>query len=172
VGPPDIGWRGADIPHQIGWPYGIRYAPYWMGRMFWRCQAIGRLDLSEEQRLKMLLKETAKAPQKDRDIFDDVDLMRLTIRANEQSFAQGYDGVWDDGKKSCTKFGFRVQDIREDLKVHLWYGKEDCYVPPVHGIQIAARLNGRAQVRMENESHAGILMHWKKEILEALRDSM
>jgi hypothetical protein len=96
-----------------------------MGRMFWRCQAIGRLDLSEEQRLKMLLKETAKAPQKDRDIFDDVDLMRLTIRANEQSFAQGYDGVWDDGKKSCTKFGFRVQDIREDLKVHLWYGKEE-----------------------------------------------
>jgi hypothetical protein len=172
MGPPDTGMQGADFAHRLGWPYGIRYAPYWMGRMFWRSMAIGRLDLPEDQRLKMLLKETEKMPEKDRDIFEDVDLMRLIIRSNQQAFSQGYDGVWDDGKKSCTNFGFRVQDIRQDLKVQLWYGKDDCYVPLVHGAQIAARLDGRAQFRVEEESHAGIAVHYRREILEAICASM
>lgn len=172
MGPPDIGMQGADLAHKVGWLYGIRYAPYWTGRMFWRSMAIGRLDLTADQRLKMLLKETEKTPEKDRDIFDDVDLMRLTIRASQEAFSQGYDGVWDDGKKSCTDFEFKVQDIRRDLKVHLWYGKDDCFVPLVHGIQIAARLDGRAQFRIEDESHAGIGVHYRREILEALRASL
>jgi hypothetical protein len=163
---------GADLAHRLSWPYGIRYAPYWMGRMFWRSMAIGRLDLTENQRLEMLLKETAKAPEKDRDIFEDVDLMRLSIRSNQEAFSQGYDGVWDDGKKSCTEFGFRLQDIREDLKVQLWYGKDDCFVPLIQGLQIAARLDGRAQFRVEEESHAGIAVHYRREILEAISASM
>lgn len=140
--------------------------------MFWRTMAIGRLDLSEEARLERLLKESASAPEKDRDIFGDVDLMRLVVRSNSQAFAQGYQGVWDDGKKSCRPFGFEIKDVREDLEVQLWYGKEDVFVPSVHGLQIAARLGGRARLRMEDESHAGIQIHWRKEILEALRDSM
>ncbi|KAH4350892.1 hypothetical protein HBH98_038800 [Parastagonospora nodorum] len=172
MGPPDIGMQGADIAHRLGWPYGIRFAPYWAGRMFWRTMAIGRLDLSEEERLEMLLKESRTAPEKDRDIFGDVDLMRLVVRSNSQAFAQGYEGVWDDGKKSSKPFGFEVKDLRDDLEVQLWYGKKDVFVPPVHGVQIAARLGGRARLRMEDESHAGIQIHWRKEILEALRDAM
>jgi len=140
--------------------------------MFWRTLAIGRVDLSEEERLEKLLKESASAPEKDRDIFDDVDFMRLVVRSNSQAFVQGYNGVWDDGKTSCRPFGFKVKDLTGDLEVQLWYGKEDVFVPPVHGLQIAARLGGRAQLRMEDESHAGIQIHWKREILEALRDSM
>jgi pimeloyl-ACP methyl ester carboxylesterase len=172
MGPPDIGMRGADIQHQLGWPYGLRYAPYFMGRWFWRTMAMGRTDLSEEERLVMIQKESKGAPECDRDIYDDVDLMRLVVRASGEAFAQGYDGVWDDGKKSAAEFGFRLQDIREDLTVQLWYGKNDVFVPLVHGTQIAARLGGRAQFRVEDESHGGILMHWKREIFEAIRDSM
>ncbi|KAH7396801.1 Alpha/Beta hydrolase protein [Phaeosphaeria sp. MPI-PUGE-AT-0046c] len=172
TGPPDIGWRGADIGHQIGWPYGIRYAPYWMGRMLWRAHAIGRLDLPESQRLKLLLKEGESAPACDRDFMGDVNLMRLCVRAQGEAFAQGYDYVWDDGKKNANEFGFRLQDMRQDLKVQMWYGEKDYFVPISHGLKIAARLGERVSLRVEDESHGGILMHHKREILEALRDTM
>lgn len=143
-----------------------------MGRWFWRTQAIGRLDLLESERLKRLLKEGESAPEKDRDFACDVDFMRLCVRAQSEAFAQGYDYVWDDGKKSANEFGFKLQDLRQDLKVQMWYGEKDWFVPLSHGLKIAARLGERAQLRVEDESHGGILMHHKREILEALRDAM
>jgi pimeloyl-ACP methyl ester carboxylesterase len=172
MGPPDIGMRGADIVHLIGWPYGIRIAPYWMGRLFWRSQTIGRLDLPEEERVAMMVKEGAKAPERDRDIFADKEFLRLSARTSVEAFRQGYDGAWDDGRVSCEPWGFGVQEIRKDLKVQLWYGKDDYFVPLNHGLQIAARLGANADLRVKDETHAGILMHWRKEILEGLRDMM
>jgi hypothetical protein len=122
TGPPDIGMRGADISHRIGWPYGIRFAPYWMGRWYWRFIGLGRTDLSESARISLLSTQFASVPESERDIYDDPDFVRLLVRATGEAFAQGYDGVWDDGKISCRDWGFRVQDIRKDLTVHLWYG--------------------------------------------------
>jgi hypothetical protein len=172
MGPPDIGMKGADWPHWIGWPYGIRIAPYWAGRMFWRSSAIGRTDLPDSKRVAMFIKEGANATDSDRDILTDVDFARLSCAATREAFAQGYDHVWDDGKKSCRDFGFKVQDIRKDLMVQLWYGKKDRFVPLVHGMQIAARLGRAAELRVEDEAHAGILIHRKREILELLGKSM
>lgn len=164
--------RGADLNHFVGWPYGLRYFPYWVGRWFWRSQAIGRLDLTEEQRFELLLKEGKNVPETDRDIYEDRNLLRLVIRSTGQAFAQGYDYVWDDGAVSCSDFGFKVQDIRKDLKVQLWYGKYDYFVPLNHGVQIAARLGENAHLNVKDEAHAGILMHWKKEIFGAIADIM
>ena len=172
MGPPECGWRGADIPHRIGWPYVIRYAPYFLGRWFWRTISFGRIDLPASQRLKMLLKEGESAPECDRDIVTDVDLMRLVVRAQGEAFAQGYDHVWDDGKKSARVFEFKLQDMRKDLKVMMWYGEKDYFVPLSHGLKIAAMLGERVELRVEDESHGGILMHHKREILEALGKSM
>jgi pimeloyl-ACP methyl ester carboxylesterase len=172
VGPWDIGWRGADISHQIGWPYGIPRIPYWFARWFWRSQAIGRTDLPEEKRIEMLRKESKNMPESDRDVYDDEDFWRLVIRSTGQAFAQGYDYVWDDGVVSCSDFGFKVEEIRKDLPVQLWYGKKDVFVPPIHGVQIAARLGDSAHLRLEDETHTGILMHWKREIFEAIAKSM
>ncbi|KAH7083093.1 alpha/beta hydrolase fold protein [Paraphoma chrysanthemicola] len=168
VGPPDIGMKGADWAHWVGWPYGIRFAPYWLGRLFWRSSAIGRIDLPDSQRVEMFIKEGANAAESERDILTDVDFARLACASTRQAFAQGYDYVWDDGKMSCSDFGFKVNDIRKNLPVQLWYGKNDTFVPLVHGLQIAARLDGRAELRVEDEAHAGILLHWKREILEAV----
>jgi hypothetical protein len=172
IGPRDIGWRGADISHQFGWPHGIPRFPYWFGRWHWRTQSIGRLDLPEEQRVGLLIKEGKNAPESDRDIYEDVDFLRVVIRAHAQAFAQGYNYVWDDGVVSCSDFGFRVEDIRKDLTIQLWYGKKDLSVPMNHGVQIAARIGDKAQLRVEDEAHSGTLMHWKREIFEAIAKSM
>lgn len=104
----------------------------------------------------------------DHDILTDADFLRLVVRSGREAFARGLDAVWEDGRVICSDFGFRVEDIRGDLEVQLWYGRYDSFVPLVHGEQIAARLGGRAQLRVEDEAHAGISIHWKREILESL----
>lgn len=81
---------------------------------------------------------------------------------------QGFDGAWQDGRLMCMNFGFRIEDIRPGLPVQLWYGKHDTSVPPNHGVQIAARLGGRAQLRVEDETHGSIVVNRMKEILEDL----
>jgi pimeloyl-ACP methyl ester carboxylesterase len=67
--------------------------------------------------------------------------------------------------------GFRIEDIRKDLPVQLWYGKDDCFVPAHHGVQIAARLggdDGRVVLRVEDNTHASISQRWKRAQLEAI----
>ncbi|KAH8725023.1 alpha/beta hydrolase [Phaeosphaeriaceae sp. PMI808] len=172
MGPPDIGMRGAGWLHRLGWPHGIRYAPAWMGRILWRSQAIGRIELHEEKQLELMLRDSANAIESERDIFTDLDFMRLCLRACREAFAQGYAHMWADGVRSCMDFGFRVEDVRKDLKVHLWYGTIDTFVPIVHGRTIAERLGEGAVRHFKEEGHAGISVHWRREILEALRDSM
>jgi pimeloyl-ACP methyl ester carboxylesterase len=163
---------GAGFVHRVGFPYGIRYAPRWLVSSWYKRELVGRLDLSDEERLKLFLASASKAHETERDIYTDADFWRLVIRSSREAFAQGYDAVSEDAKVMCDDFGFRVQDIRKDLPVQLWYGKHDTFVPANHGVQIAARLGGRAQLRVEDEGHAGIGIHWKKEILEGLLRNM
>lgn len=83
--------------------------------------------------------------------------------------SQGFDGLLQDGKVMCMDYGFRIEDIRPDLPVQLWYGKLDTFVPLNHGVQIAARLGGRAHLRVEDETHASISgQRMKGEILRDL----
>jgi pimeloyl-ACP methyl ester carboxylesterase len=94
------------------------------------------------------------------------------LRATREAFVQGYDGALLDGKLCCLDFGFRVEDIRPDLPVQLWYGKRDVFVPPNHGVQLAKRLGSRADIRLEDETHACLPVNFKKEIIENLIKAM
>jgi hypothetical protein len=170
MGPPDIGMSGAGLLHRLGFPWGFRYAPLSVARWFWRQELSGRLDLTDEERLELLLRRPV-ANEKDQ-AFMKSDWPRLGLLSARESFAQGYEGVWQDGRLICTDFGFRVEDIRPDLPVQLWYGKLDTFVPPNHGVQIAARLGARAQLRLVDETHASIALNRMKEALEDLVRSM
>jgi pimeloyl-ACP methyl ester carboxylesterase len=44
VGPPDIGMKGADWAHWVGWPYGIRFAPYCKHLLVTDCNVKTRPD--------------------------------------------------------------------------------------------------------------------------------
>jgi pimeloyl-ACP methyl ester carboxylesterase len=176
LGPPDIGMSGADFLHRLGFPYGWRYAPAFLIRYFLQREPAGRVDWSDEKRLELtqqsVSKSRATANPKDVALWTDEGLLRLSLRSVRESYTQGFDGVSLDGRLMCMDFGFRVEDIRPDLPVQLWYGKLDTDVPPNHGLQIAARLGGRAVLRVEDETHGGISQNWKKEELEALLKSM
>lgn len=176
LGPPDIGMSGARLINRIGFPYGFRYCPAFLNRWFWQRDPIGRVDLSDEERLEMLLQQAEKSKstmsEKELAVLNDLDFHRLALKSTREAFAQGFDGVGLDGKLCCLDFGFKVEDIRPDLPVQLWYGKQDVNVPPNHGVQLAKRLGSRAHLRLEDETHTSLFVNRKKEILENLLKAM
>ncbi|KAF2865203.1 Alpha/Beta hydrolase protein [Massariosphaeria phaeospora] len=175
VGPPDISFAGAGFPHWPLFRVGWRYAPVSLMRWHFQRDPGSRIDLSDDERIRLLTQPSklkAIKHAKDLAIYKDEEFLRVWMRASRESFAQGYDGMCQDGYTMCVDWGFRVEDIRADLPVQLWYGKYDRNVPVNHGLQIAARLAGRAHLRVEEDTHASISMMWKREQIEALLAKM
>ena len=175
LGPPDTGFEGMNWPNWLSFRFGYRYVPrlvrWWVGQ-----EPSARLDLTDEERLQRVLQQASKmkltAHTKDVAFYNDVDRVRLFLRSHRECFSQGFVGHLSDGKLISTDFGFRIEDIRPDLLVQLWYGKLDTYVPPSHGYQIAARLGCRAHLRMEVETHASIVTDWEEQILRELAQAL
>ncbi|RHZ52341.1 hypothetical protein CDV55_103428 [Aspergillus turcosus] len=95
LGPPDIGMSGADWLHRLAFPLGFRYAPLSVVRWFWKQEGSGRLDLTDEKRLELLLQKPI-AHEKDIE-FMKTDWPRLSLRSARECFVQGFHGVWQDG---------------------------------------------------------------------------
>ena len=168
MGPPDIGMSGADFVHKLGFPNGLRLLPDWLTRKFWEAEQ--RLDLTDEQRTERLI-NLPVAHEKDM-AFLTSDWPRLGPKVTREAFSQGFEGVTQDGRLMCSDFGFRVEDIRKDLPVHLWFGKHDCFVPPNHGVQIAKRIGENAQLHIEDETHASIVINKIKDIFADIAKTM
>ena len=165
---------GAQISNQIGYGFmkGYKYVPSWINKWFWSHQAIGRVDLNDQQRLKMIMDSVAKnrssIDEKEIDIVSDEDFHRIGLKSTREGFSQGYDGVLRDGQLCVLNFGFRLEDIRQDLPIYLWYGKRDILVPPIQGKAMEKRLGDRAILHLEDETHISIMAKNKKKILEEL----
>lgn len=175
LGPPDIGTWGMNffnwLGFTIGWPYTPSLTRYWFGR-----EPAARLELSDDQRLELMLrnfnKNRSKTHPKDVAFWGDIDRLKLYLRTAREVYSQGFDGLIQDGHLSSVDFGFRVEDIRSDLPVQLWYGKLDTSVPVRHGQQIAARLGSNADLRVKDETHTSILTNWEEHIMEELVNAM
>lgn len=192
IGPSDIGMSGAAWPTYTGFTVGWRWSPQIFLRWFFQRDAAARLDLSDDERLAIFLSPSRLdgLDEKDKAFFADEDEMRVYLATSRQSFKQGFDGMCKDGFVMCTDWGFRIEDIRKDVPVVLWYGSRDVNVPPNHGRTIAKRLRTedeaddgevseegpleyreRVRLRMLDDTHASISMRDKRgylvDILEA-----
>ena len=172
LGPPDIGMSGARLTNRIAYSGGILYIPSFIHRWFWRREPVGRVDLTDSERLQMLQRQVENAKstmsKQERAVMTDVDTLRIGLRSTRQGFTQGYDEVLLDARLCCRVFGFKVEDIRSDLPVFLWYAKQDVLVPSNHGVQLEKRLGTRAKLYLKDESHSSITKHWNKAILTDL----
>jgi pimeloyl-ACP methyl ester carboxylesterase len=175
LGPPDMSMWQADWAHWLSFPYGWRFTPTFLIEWYFSLDAFGRMDLSDEQRLEKMLEPSRLAAikdPKDRAILGDENAMRLAVRASREAQAQGFEGVALDGRVMCRNWGFRIQDVRRDLPVQLWYGQNDKFIPPNHGVETAARLGGAAAgnviLRLEDDTHYSISQNWRREQLEAI----
>lgn len=166
---PTLSMKGAQLANRLGFPYGFLYCPAWLGKLFWKFQPTGKMHLTEDQRLAELIqankKAKATANKKDIPILDDEGFAKLQVRSQGQTFVNGYDAWFQDGVTLCTPLEFKVEDIRKYLPVHLWYGKQDINVPASHGIDTAAKLGGRAYLRVEDETHGSMEVNYMEEYL-------
>jgi hypothetical protein len=160
--------RGAGWLHQVGFTIGWPYAPMFLIRWFLCGEVSGRVDLTDVQRLQPMLSPEKLAlvtNEKDLTIFQNEDELRTMLRFTRTAYAQGFEWVRQDGSAMSLPWGFPIEDIRPDLPVQLWYGKNDTFVPLNHGQQIAKRLGERAQLRIEDDSYASISANWAREQL-------
>jgi hypothetical protein len=164
--------KGARWVNWLGFAFGYKYSTSAMSRWFWQTQTMGRVDLSDEERLARHMKEFENpktvAEKKDFACMANELNARRFLRSSREAFRQGYDGALQDGQVLSGPLGFRIQDIRSDLPVRLWYGKQDVNVPLYHGQTIAQRLGDRTKLRVEDETHASIYFNWKEEFLGEL----
>ena len=164
--------KGARWLNWLAFAFGYRYCPPILNRWFWQSQTCGRLDWSEEKRLEHHIKgfSTSMSTAHESDVehmTNEVNARRY-LRSSQESFAQGFDAALQDGRVLSSDFGFRIQDIRSDLPVQLWYGKRDVFVPLNHGETIAKRLGDRAHLRIKDETHASIFFNWREQFLAEL----
>lgn len=171
LGPPDIGYAGVPWLQRAGLAIGY---PYFPGLTTWwfKQQPTGRLDLSDEDRLALLVqvcKESTKHA-KDIPIFRNEHFLKLQIVAAKAAFAQGVHHAVHDGTLSCTPWGFEIEDIRQDLPVHIWCGTDDTSVPFNHGVQMKKRMEGKDVVLTvgEGETHASLEFNFMKDYLEGI----
>ena len=166
---------GAEVWHRYAFSVGWRYAPPFLVRWFMSREPIFNLALSDEQRLALWQSPSALSKitnPRDMEYMRDTDYLMLCLRSMREALAQGWKWVSQDGALMCMDLGFRVEDIRPDLSVQLWYGKDDEFVPLNHGVQIAKRLGARAELRVEQDTHGSISYRWKREVLEGILSKM
>lgn len=151
----------------VGYPYLPGLTAWWFKQ-----QPTGRLDLNDEDRLALLIRECKKGTShpKDLPIFRNEGFLKLQIVASKAAFAQGVHNAVHDGTLSCSKWGFKIEDIRQDLPVHLWCGTDDKSVPFNHGVQMKKRMRGEGVVLTvgEGETHASMEVNYMREYLEKM----
>ena len=170
LGSPDMGYWGMNWMSWAGWTFGRRVSPG-LCRWFFSREPGARLDLSEEERMKLMLKnfekDKAKMHPKDIPVLGDKDFMRMHLRRASEVYKQGMDGFSNDFRLLNSDFGFKIEDIRKDLPLQLWHGRLDTMVPLQHAQKVAARVGSNAHLRISDDTHAGI---WKERKEEYLRE--
>jgi pimeloyl-ACP methyl ester carboxylesterase len=161
--------------HRLGFTIGWPYAPSRLLRWFLSRDPAFDLSLSEPERLRLWQHpsrlSSIKNPR-ELEIMHDTDYLRLSLRSITEALAQDFDWISQDGRLMCLDWGFRVENVRKDLPVLLWYGKDDVFVPLNHGVQIAKRLGARAELRVEEDTHGSISYRWKRGVLEGILAKM
>lgn len=155
--------------NRLAFEFGFRYLPPFLLSSVTQRSRAG----SETPDRKLLepsnLRSSDSTTQRD-DVYalDYGDVPPSFAQSTRSRFTRGVKSFLQEGHLLCTDFGFRIEDIRDDLPIQLWYGKRDTNVPCEHGEEFAARLGGRAQFRVEDETHSSMVGNCRYEILEEL----
>ncbi|KAF2226972.1 Alpha/Beta hydrolase protein [Elsinoe ampelina] len=162
----------------MGWMnwLGFRFGWHWMPTLSAKyVEREGFLGLPEEERYRLAEKKFSsfKDPR-DREAFvNPGGILPVFLTSIKEAFRQGTSGVATEGWTLVQPAGFEIEDIRKDLPVQLWYGKDDKNVGMVGGL-IAKRLGERGNVRyhLTDDTHASIFTRNKDGFVRELVQSM
>lgn len=139
-------------------------------RWFWSQEPGSKVHLSPEEHLSYLRSCVAKVQPHEREAgrFNTEESVQLWFRTSREAFKHGFDGIVADTSRLLADWGFRVEDIRKDLPVLLWYGTFDGLAPPALGKHIAQRLGDNALLVIKDETHGSMFANQPQEYLREL----
>ncbi|KAM0718777.1 hypothetical protein Q7P37_005848 [Cladosporium fusiforme] len=109
---------------------------------------------------------------KDAEFLEDADFLALMIEFNKEHYRQGVEGFMGDGRVFTSDLGFRLEDVRPEIPMQLWYGSQDTNVPLRMGEAIATQLGCEPELLVKDETHLSIILKYKFEALERLLENM
>jgi len=145
-------------------------------RFMFQGAPIGRVDLTDEERLRLLMRQvdsikpTNAAQKLECEAMRDEEANMRVLRSCREAFSQGLTKPGFDGRLPGGRYGFRIEDIRPDLPFQLWYGSIDTMTPIRHGRLIAQRLGTRATLHVSEDTHGSLQVRFQKDAWKALLD--
>ena len=154
----------------------------WLIKWIFTSSPVWNLQLSDDERIEVMRKsfDVKKAHPADIEVArnpNQPDWTRLFLRSTREAVSQGWSGFLDDSAILSSDPGFRVEDIRTDLPVQLWYGTDDTNISPQAGEETAQRLraagNTKVELHMEKgETHGSTQVNFQKMMLTDLLKAM
>lgn len=131
------------------------------------------LKMSDETLMKASLSKLdtrfslVKIPEKDREVLSDPEVLRIFTASFREHFRQGTDASGEDVHLLVTDWGFGLEDINF-RSIKLWYAKQDVNIASCTGPELKRRLGDKAELHMEDESHASLVINCGESILTDL----
>lgn len=163
-GPAGMNWL-AWAGYSLAW-----LVPYTAWGWFWGRVPEAQTHLSREEHFKLLqdLAKNSTPHERETNVFDTDESVKLWLATSREAFKNGVDGPVRDTMRLAAGWEFKIEDIRKDLPVRLWYGKFDSLAPVTHGEQIAKRIGENALVRVRDETHGSMFANQPQEYLAEL----
>lgn len=158
--------------------FGWRFVyTWWPSFMAWYIKDWARLkfEVSDEERIRLMKKEIEESSPDEMDLEAGLlneDCLAYAALTSRQAFLQGRARAVEDGTVIAGRWGFKVEDIREDVKLQLWFGSKDGNVGGNVGQQIKQRFRGEAELQVKDETHLSLQVHWADDIMRALARAM
>ena len=106
---------------------------------------------------------------KDVALFRDEGFLTLCVEAMREHFRQGIEVHMEEWRVMTAKdIGFDLGELRRDLPVHLWYGRQDGSVSWRVGEAIAEEIGRNAKLHIRDEAHLSMIAGRGEEVLRAL----
>nr|OQO10338.1 hypothetical protein B0A51_18089 [Rachicladosporium sp. CCFEE 5018] len=172
MGPLGIGTTGMNVVNRVLF-WALQYCPNAVRWLQTRVSA-ALAKLTDEQLARAITLQFTRHPLRwpkphpqDAALFaNNPALIDLLVQDSRQANAQGVHGFVDDGRLLVSDWGFRVEEIEtEKVQVKLWYGSLDSNVPVRIGEEVAVRMKGRVEWRVEERTHLGLFVGCAEEIL-------
>jgi hypothetical protein len=105
-------------------------------------------------------------PAGDRRVVDELGMREVFVEAFGEGLRDGTAGMaWDD-LASFSRWGFELEDVT--VRVRVWHGEDDPFVPRAHAEHLAAHLPDCRLVTWPGEAHLGLFSRWQAALAEAL----
>lgn len=94
------------------------------------------------------------------------DVLWTMCTSANKAYGDSFEGAAQDGCVTCSPWGFNIADIRKDLPIQMWYGKQDMNAPMSHGDYIAAQLGDRAEYHISDDTHTSVFFNKREEAIK------